>query len=202
MLTKKQSKKTTHKQQPLNYTCTSAHNILCAGQQSMLCRSQSSWCDVSTNQDCRHHVLYSMWQLGDCRGPAYSQSSALLFIIVINIIIISVYKLVFLSFISPLPTPSSCTLFCQEDTFRNQNHPIGLLHNPPPPPSLPHSDPALPTWSKQGMDIWTCQWAQPSRISLPCWYHKLRTRAKNTTDLTPVWSRGWTGGVALHSASC
>lgn len=38
------------------HICT--HNILCAGQQSMLCRSQSSWCDVSTNQDCRHHILY------------------------------------------------------------------------------------------------------------------------------------------------
>lgn len=75
------------------HICT--HSILCAGQQSMLCRSQSSWCDVSTNQDCRHHVLYSMWQLGDCRGPAYSQSSALLFITVIIIIIISVYKLLF-----------------------------------------------------------------------------------------------------------
>lgn len=38
------------------HICT--HNILCAGQQSMLCRSQSSWCDVSTNQDCRHYILY------------------------------------------------------------------------------------------------------------------------------------------------
>lgn len=85
-----------------------------------------------------------MWQLGDCRGPAYSQSSALLFIIVIIIIITSVYKLVFLSFVSPGPAlslPSCFIPFCLHDAFKNQQSREAS------PSSLPHSDPWLPTWS-------------------------------------------------------